>query len=506
MSAGADVCLIVEGGYPYILGGVASWTDALMRASPQLTFHVVAISISSQPRQRRFVLPPNVLGVTDVLLDKCPRGRRSTWRNTDRVIRALDLVNDALTAGDGCRFAELVELIRTNELGQAALLDSKEAWQAMERAYETMQPTAPLLDFFWSWRFLVRGLLAVVSTPLPRASVFHAVATGFAGLLGAYAAAVARRPLLLTEHGLYTNERRIELAVADWLFDSGAGGYEITSAPAELRSMWLNAFHSFSRMTYALADVITSQYRANQTLQRVDGAADEKLRIIPNGIDVAKFAAVPRKEEHRPPTVLMIGRIVPIKDIRTFIAAIALLKQVVPDVAAILIGPEDEDPEYAAGCRQLVRQIGAEQAITLLGAVPDVLPYLQAADVLVLTSISEAQPIAMLEAAAIGLPIVSTDVGSCREIIEGFDGDPTPGQGGIVVDPCTPHAVAEAIARILRDADLRRKMADVMRRRAAAYYNKARVTRLYEALYTDLATQSAATIGPTNHDEHQYHH
>ena len=54
----------------------------------------------------------------------------------------------------------------------------------------------------------------------------------------------------------------------------------------------------------------------------------------------------------------MIGRIVPIKDIRTFIVAISLLKQLVPEVVAMLIGPEEEDPAYAAGCRALVAQLG----------------------------------------------------------------------------------------------------------------------------------------------------
>src|ERR1700730_15852202 len=98
----------------------------------------------------------------------------------------------------------------------------------------------------------------------------------------------------------------------------------------------------------------------------------------------------------RPPTVLMIGRIVPIKDVRTFIMAVALLKDLVPNVVAILIGPEDEDPEYAASCRQLVHQLGTESSIELLGRVPDVLKYLRAADVLALASISAAQPISML--------------------------------------------------------------------------------------------------------------
>jgi glycosyltransferase involved in cell wall biosynthesis len=502
MSAGADVCLIVEGGYPYVVGGVASWADALMRASPQLTFHVIAITISSQARCRSYVLPANAIDVTDVILDACPRGRAPARSEAAKIRQILRLVELALTSGDCCTFEELIEQIRITGFGQTALLDAKEGWSAMEQAYEWLLPNGPLLDFFWFWRFLVRSLLAVLSTPLPQARVFHAVATGYSGLVGSYAKLVAKTPLLVTEHGVYTNERRIELAVADWLFDSETGGFDAAPPPAELRSIWLNAFQSFSRISYAVADVITTQYRANQSFQRADGAPDDKLRIIPNGIDVAKFAAIPRDTTPRRPTVVMIGRIVPIKDIRTFIIAVALLTELVPSVLAILIGPEDEDPEYAASCRQLVQQLGAESAIEFLGRVPDVLKYLSAADVLALSSISEAQPMAILEAAATGLPIVSTDVGSCREIIEGFEGDPVEGCGGIVVEPCNPKAMAEALTTILLDDALRLQMAEVMRRRVASYYHKNRVTRLYEGLYAELMTPPASRT-VTSLDHHQ---
>ena len=120
------------------------------------------------------------------------------------------------------------------------------------------------------------------------------------------------------------------------------------------------------------------------------------------------------------------------------------------------------------------------------GSQKNVGKYLSAADVLALSSISEGQPLAVLEAAAAGLPIVSTDVGSCREIIEGFEMDPVKGRGGIVVEPCNPNAMAEALATILLDDALRSTMADVMRRRVESYYHKDRVTRLYEGLYAEL--------------------
>jgi glycosyltransferase involved in cell wall biosynthesis len=505
MTANVDVCLVVEGGYPYAVGGVGSWIDALMRASPKLRFHVIAIGVTSQSRRRSYVLPSNAVDVTDVLLDRCPHGRIPASRDADGIKRVLRLLEDALTSGDGSTFEKLISQLRLTGFGQAALLDSRDGWQAMEQAYERLLPNGPLLDFFWSWRFLVRGLLAVTSTRLPQARVFHSVATGFAGLVGSYAKITAKTPLLVTEHGIYTNERRIELAVADWLFDSGTGGFSVDGAQAELRSIWLKAFRSFSRIGYSVADAITTQYRANQSFQREDGAPDGKLCIVPNGIDAAQFASIPRDSAPRRPTVLMVGRIVPIKDIRTFIIAVTLLRDLVPNVTAILIGPEDEDPEYAANCRQLVSQLGAEASIEFLGRVPDIMKYLLSSDVLALSSISEAQPMVMLEAAATGLPVVSTDVGSCREIIEGFDGDPVEGSGGIVVEPCNPKAMAEALATILLDDIMRAQMAEVMRRRVSTYYHKDRITGLYEGLYANLIAGPVTCGEVDGHDQHQYH-
>jgi polysaccharide biosynthesis protein PelF len=492
MAPEADVCLIVEGGYPYVLGGVASWMDAFMRASPELKFHVVAIGVSSQPRIEKYAIASNVIGITNVILDACPMGRAPSARDGQRIDDGVRLMQSIFNGGGGTDFGQFVELVRETGFGQAAFLDSKPSWRAMERVYQQLLPDGPLVDFFWAWRFLARSLLSIVSTKLPKAGVFHAVSTGYAGLLGAYAQHATGRPYVVTEHGIYTNERRIELSVAEWIFDSGASGFAVGEKPAQLRDVWLAAFTSFSRISYAQADVITTQYRANQQYQRVDGAPEHKLRIIPNGIDVDLYAGVHQSREPRPPTVLMIGRIVPIKDIRTFIMSIALLKEMVPDVVAILIGPEEEDPSYAAGCRALVTQLGIESSVQFLGRVPDVKEYLAKADVIALTSISESQPIALLEAAATGLPAVTTDVGSCREIIEGFVDDSVIGRGGIVVEACNPKATAEALAAILLDEKMRVEMGRVMQQRIPNLYHKDRIKHLYEELYAALTPEPRA--------------
>ena len=95
----ADVCLIIEGGYPYELGGVASWVDALIRTCSDLTFHVVAISIASQPRIAEFVAPDNLMGVTDVILDACPAGRPGRRGDEIDIALAVRLMQSALADG-----------------------------------------------------------------------------------------------------------------------------------------------------------------------------------------------------------------------------------------------------------------------------------------------------------------------------------------------------------------------------------------------------------------------
>jgi hypothetical protein len=154
MTPEADVCLIVEGGYPYVLGGVASWMEGLIRASVTLKFHVIAISVASQPRVRQFVLPDNVVGLTDVILDVCPAGRKARAGEADLISQGVRLMQTVLSGNPGTAFEELIDLVRETGFGQAALLDSRAAWIAMERIYKELLPDGPLIDFFWSWRFL----------------------------------------------------------------------------------------------------------------------------------------------------------------------------------------------------------------------------------------------------------------------------------------------------------------------------------------------------------------
>ncbi len=494
----ADVCLIVEGCYPYVAGGVANWLDWLMRSLPEIRFSVAAVVADDRPMSSKYELPPNVVAFQSVPLSiRPPKPSRLPEPDLDPV-RFQDLV--CRTVGDGCfdSFAELCRLMdatpsagsgrfsrRAAAPSQLQLTSSRFAWTAMVAAYERLTPQASFPDFFWAWRTLVGGLFAILKAPIPPARAYHTISTGYAGLLSARAAVMTGRPTAITEHGIYTNERRIDLTMAEWIPDSIATSLGRIDDRVDLRQFWIRTFESYARLCYRASTRITTLYGENQSFQTTLGAPRDKLEVIPNGIHMEKFAGLARRPGH-PPTVALIGRVVPIKDIKTYIAAIGRLKAAIPDVRALLLGPTDEDPEYHAQCMQLVQELGLEETLIFTGKV-NIADYLPEIDVMALTSISEAQPLVLLEAGAAAIPCVTTDVGSCREIIEGLPEEaPRLGSAGRVVRPMDVEATAAALRELLADAGLRQACGEVLRERVRLYFTSATSSARYAALYRDL--------------------
>ncbi|MDO9711752.1 GT4 family glycosyltransferase PelF [Paracraurococcus lichenis] len=481
----ADICLVLEGAYPFIAGGVSSWTHDLIRAHPDLTFHLATLAADEAPKPLRFDLPANVIQMTTIPLQQS-EARLTSGRGIERMIGALQRPLAGLFARGGlAEFRALLQVLRQHPrtATRAALMNSEAAFRMVEAMYEAAVPGSSFLNYFWTWRSLAGGLFSVLLAPLPRARVYHAVSTGYAGLLVARAVLETGRPGLLTEHGIYTNERRVEIAMAEWLADRIPGSLGIEARRRDLRDVWIEAFTGYSRVCYEACDRITTLYAGNQLLQIRDGAPPDRLTIIPNGVDYDGFSAVPRDPAPRPPTVALIGRAVPIKDVKTYIRAAAILRQMVPEVRVLLLGPTDEDPAYFQECTDMVAHLGLQETFTFTGRVR-LQDYLGKVDVVALTSISEAQPLVLLEAGAAGVPSVATDVGSCRDMIEGrADEDPPLGPGGFVTPLADPAATARGLAALLLDPALRARCGEAIRRRTERYYNKRVVDRLYRELY-----------------------
>ncbi len=488
-----DVTLLLEGTYPYVRGGVSGWVHDLIKGLPELSFSLVYLGAEKPADEKiRYELPPNVRGLTchylmdadDSIAPKPCAGDTAYFSDSARL---HDWFRHPTGEPDDALFDKVI-LQSGYKVGKcnADFFYSEAAWSLIIQNYENACPLAPFLSYFWAIRNTHGPLLKLAELvhTIPHARLFHAVSTGYAGYLGAMLNKLTGRPLVLTEHGIYTKERKIDLQ--SMFLEDRQGRFDKVSDTGmeHHEQLWLRIFEGIARLTYAAANPIISLYEQNHERQIVDGADPTRTRIIPNGVNVEHYAPLrTQRAQTIPPILGLIGRIVPIKDIKTFIRTIRALTRYMPNAEGWLIGPEDENPEYVNECKELVRNLQLENHIKFLGfqRIDDVLPRL---GLLALTSISEAFPLVIGESYASGLPFVTTDVGACRILIEGKDeADRALGHGGSVVAISDPEAMASAAYALLSDPARWHAAQQAGIQRVERYYRQAQVIASYREIY-----------------------
>lgn len=175
------------------------------------------------------------------------------------------------------------------------------------------------------------------------------------------------------------------------------------------------------------------------------------------------------------PTSLLlgtVGRLSPVKDHATLLRAVQRLGRRDPPLALVVVG----DGEERASIEALVVALGLQASVRLLGMRNDVGQLLAAFDCFVLSSTTEGYSLALVEAAAAGLPIVATQVGGNADIV-------ADGVSGLLVPPRDEAALGAAIARLADDAALRERMGRAGREWALAHGSVEAMGRAYDALY-----------------------
>jgi polysaccharide biosynthesis protein PelF len=487
----ADICLILEGTYPYITGGVSGWAHELIKSSKDKTFHLVSIVPLHAKLTRKYEIPKNVLSIKTIHLQKIPQGKvtlkeKEQKKFFEKLEHALMNLQRKSELSDVKNIADLMQSIGENK-GEDFLLNSHASWTMLLRVYNTLLGQYSFLNFFWVFRGALASIYSLFLDPIPQAKIYHTLCTGFAGLYLARAKVETNKPCCLTEHGIYTNERRIELIASNYLFEENFQDLSIGKKiyEGDIKDFLINLFTTYAKLTYKASSEIITLFEGNRLFQLEEGASTEKIKIIPNGMDIARYEKV-KKEANCPQTVALIGRIVPIKDIKTFIRAVGILKKRLREVQALIIGPQDEDPSYFLECLSIVEKEGLKETITFTGKV-DIESYLSKIDVIALTSISEAQPLVILEAGVCGIPFVSTDTGSCRELAFGVNEEnPSFGQGGIIVRHLDAEGFADSIYALLTDKKMYAKLSDAIKKRVLTYYRKEQQEKSYEELYKNL--------------------
>ena len=298
-------------------------------------------------------------------------------------------------------------LYHDKHLNPMAFLKSETFLDLLIKICKEQYPYIAFADAFHTMRSMLLPVLYLMGSEVPEADVYHAICTGYGGLLACLGGYVYKKDVLLTEHGIYTREREEEIIRAKWVVPS-------------FKKQWIAFFYMLSDMIYQRAFRVTCLFTNAMRTQIQMGCAPGKCRVIENGIDYDRLSGIPLKEEDGWVDIGAVVRLAPIKDIKTMIYAFFELSAHVKNVRLHIMGGVD-DEEYAQECYELVKQLKLENII-FTGRV-DIVKYMEKLDFTILTSISEGQPLSVLESFAARRPCVTTDVGCCRELLEGKEED-----------------------------------------------------------------------------------
>lgn len=466
------ICLVLEGSYPYVRGGVSTWAHSFIRAQPETEFVLWTITdLENKKGKFKYKLPANVVEVHENFLSTSLDLKLKKNPNIHLSFEEKDSLR-ALIQCAPPDWEVLMSSFHLRPTRAAEFFLSEEYLSILKDLSRDRYPFAGFKDLFWTIRSMFLPLLHLISQPMPEAALYHSPSTGYAGVLAALAAKKHDKPFVLTEHGIYAREREEEILRSDWVVPY-------------FKDLWISMYFLFSRFSYEEADRVTSLYHHASLMQQEMGCPSEKCEIVPNGIDFPKYASVPIKPENDTVDIAAIVRFAPIKDIKTLIYTFSRLKQIFEPVKLhILGGVEDED--YYRECRDLILYLGLED-ILIPGNV-DIISYLEEIDFTVLTSISEGQPFAILESLAARRPVVVTDVGACRELVEGQEGDLF-GHAGICVPPMHQSELLGALLKLCQHPDKAREMGNIGQKRVETYYTKEKMVDNYLDVYKKVIDQ-----------------
>lgn len=470
--ASLRVLLLTEGTYPYHFGGVSTWCHTLVQALPDVRFELMAI-IGDRKLEPRFNLPPNVDGFHPI----------SMWGTYDLLETRQDLSfaqvrqqrrrtsEEVIEESFIPAFRTFLEYLLSRELAATRLaqsivqmhrfflehdfdaaLRSRAAWRTF---HEVVGRNADRLarqsgggDCSYTLADLTRGMqwvyrwLFPLARPLPRVDVVHAAMAGLCTIIAVTAKLEHGAGYLLTEHGIYLREAYLSAGRAreGWL----------------LKVLRTSFARRMAELSYAWADQVGPVCSYNHRWELKVGAAPDRLRTMYYGVDSNRFQPVERATSE--PVVGWVGRIDPLKDVKTLLRAAALVHRERADVRFRLYGaPLPGTEGYHAECLALQHELGLEQVVSFAGYVSQPAKAFNDSDVVVMSSISEAVPYSILEAMLCGKPVIATAVGGIPEQLAGC---------GVLVEPRNAEQMAAAILELMNDPERRAQMGAAAREQA----------------------------------------
>ena len=519
-SKNVDIMLFSEGTYPYVKGGVSGWVLQLMKGLPEFTFGVCFIGatqyLDGELMTVSYEFPENLKHLeVHYLFDdndsSIPKPNRR--KGSKEGFEAVRELYKSLQTGSG-EIPDVLQNIEfyTKKVTFDDFLHSELAWDFLTQTYSKNCPDIPFVDYFWTLRNVHKPIwtLANIVQNLPKTKIFHSPSTGYAGFLGTLASYTREKPFFLTEHGIYTRERKIDMLSADWIEFKKPSLLQQPEEYNYIKKMWITFFEKIGLFCYHRSNHILSLFSGAQQIQVNFGAPKPRTMIIPNGVDVdGLMQTMTFRNDPPKPVITLIGRVVPIKDIKTFIRAIKIASQYIPNIEGWIVGAVDEDSEYVQECQQMAfsldlksslqefegnksnltfQQIEASEDKIKFFGHSNIKKILPKSALLTLSSISEGMPLVILEGFAAGVPCVATDVGSCRDLIEGGINieDKNLGHAGSITGIANPDALAQEYIHFLDYKNGEWKKAqEVALKRVQKYYRQEMFLQDYRELYNE---------------------
>lgn len=465
------ICIVAEGCYPYVVGGVSSWIHSLICSFPDEEFIILAIAADRSLRGKYvYELPPNVTEVHEIYLNDSDWGKKKvrSHRMNKKEYRALR----SLMLGQKIEWEILFDFFQKKGVSLNGVLMGREFLDAVTEFYQLNYSQMVFTDFLWMMRSIYLPLFTVLQTEIPKADLYHCICTGYAGVLGSMAKYFYGGRLMISEHGIYTREREEELIMAKWV----KGIYQ---------NIWIDQFYKMSSLAYERADMVTSLYEHARDLQVELGCPVEKTMIVPNGIRVEDFQNLSGKTEEDQGKINIgaILRVTSVKDVMTLLQAFGFAKEREPALKLWIMGSWEEESEYAEECFELVNTMGIPD-VEFTGNV-DVKQYYGRMDMTILTSISEGQPLVILESFAAHKPVIATNVGNCRGLIQGEYDDY--GAAGMVTRIMNVEEIAYAMTVMARNEEMRIQMGENGYQRVLSRYQLSHMQEAYKKIYQDFA-------------------
>lgn len=324
----------------------------------------------------------------------------------------------------------------------------------------TVTPLADLCSLWRLYRLMRRERFTIVHGHTPKAE-----------LLGQLAAQLAGVPIVVdTFRGIY--------------FRRG------------MHPLWRRLFILMARLAAGCADVVLSQSReAGQMAIDERICPADKLKFLGNGIDLTRFDPAMTDQETLTslkeqwglntagPVVGFVGRLVREKGILELLAAAATIRPELPHLRLVIAGPVDDEKADAL-TPEIARDYGLEAHCIFTGLYPpERMPELYALlDLFVLPSHRESFPRSPMEAAAMAVPCIVTDIPGCRETVE-------PGRNGLLTPLGDAPALAQAMLTLLTDPDRAQQMGREGRRMALERFDERLVFEKVVAEYARLLQQ-----------------